>query len=204
MVKGRAENRMKTEQSADKRSKRQSREKLNMVTLQNIIYDYDVINIIFYQDVLKTKLLYLRKQFINYGVQYINYIHPLTQLKLSTEHIKEFKPDQNYRLSHLYNSNMLIEIQRLLHLNKSMAFKFCKTLVTSSLTMLCDINLIENLIDNNFQEKCRIYGVINRCSFYHDIIYTENSVKDFKWRYPLLTIQQCEQIINNCLIKNIR
>ncbi|KAF0708144.1 Uncharacterized protein FWK35_00034295, partial [Aphis craccivora] len=29
----------------------------------------------------------------------------------------------------------------------------------------------------------------------------ENSVKDLKWRYPLLTIQQCEQIINNCLIK---
>ena len=101
---------------------------------------------------------------------------------------------------HLYNSNMLIEIQRLLHLNKSKAFKFCKTLVTSSLTMLCDINLI----DNNFQEKVRIYEAINRCtccSFYHDIIYTENSVKDFKWRYPLLTIQQCEQIINNCLIK---
>ncbi|KAF0701728.1 Uncharacterized protein FWK35_00039006, partial [Aphis craccivora] len=141
-----------------------------MVTSQNIIiHDYDVINIIFYRDVLKTKLLYLRKQFINYGIQYINFIRPLTQLKLSSEHIKEFKPKQNFRLLHLYNSNMLIEVQKLLHLNKSTAFKFCKTLVTSSLTMLCDINLIENLIDNNFQEKARIYGVINRCtccSFY--------------------------------------
>uniref|UniRef100_A0A2S2PD34 Uncharacterized protein n=1 Tax=Schizaphis graminum TaxID=13262 RepID=A0A2S2PD34_SCHGA len=205
MVKRRAENKMKTEHSDDKRSKRQSGEKSDMVTLRNIIYDYDVIDIIFYRDVLKTKLLYLRKQFINYGVQYMNYIHPLTQLKFSTEHIKEFKPNQNYRLLHLYNSNMLFEIQRLLHLNKSKAFKFCKTLVTSSLTMLCDINLIENLIDNNFQEA-RIYGSINRCtccSFYHDIIYTEDSVKDFKRRYPLLTIEQCKQIINTCLIKKI-
>ncbi len=192
MVKRRAENKMRTEHSADKRSKRQSGEEFDMVTLQNnIIYDYDVIDIIFYQDVLKMKLLYLRKQFINYGAQYLNYIHPLTQLKLSTEHIKETKPNQNYRLLHLYNSNMLIEIQRLLHLNKSMAFKFCKTLVTSSLTMLNDINLMGDLIDNNFQEKGRIYGDINRCtccSFYHDIIYTENSVNDFKWRYPLLTL----------------
>ena len=60
---------------------------------------------------------------------------------------------------------MLIEIQRLLHLNKSKAFKFCKTLVTSSsLTMLCDINLIKNMIDDNFQEIGRIYGAINRCT----------------------------------------
>ncbi|KAF0719468.1 Uncharacterized protein FWK35_00029245, partial [Aphis craccivora] len=153
----REENRMETEQRADKRLKSQPGEKFDKVISQNIIiYDYDVINIIFYRDVLKKKLLYLRKQFINYGIQYINYIRPLTQLKLSTEHIKEFKPNQNFRLLHLYNSNMLIEVQKLLHLNKSMAFKFCKTLVTSSLTMLCDINLIENLIDNNFQEKGRI------------------------------------------------
>jgi len=66
-----------------------------------------------------TKLLYLRKQFINCGLQYINYIKPLTQLKLSTEYIKEYKPSQNYRLLHLYNPNMLIEEQRLLHLNQS-------------------------------------------------------------------------------------
>jgi len=203
---GREENKMKTEQSDVKRSMRQSGEELsvNMVTLQNIIYDYDVINIIIYRDVLKTKLLYLRKQFINYGVQCKNYIRPLTQLKLSTIHIKEFKPNQNYRLLHLYNSNMLIEVQRLLHLNESIAFKFCKTLVTSSLTMLCDINFIENMIDDNFQEKYRINEFINRCthcSFYHDIIYTDNSVKDFKSCYPLLTIQQCERIINNCTIK---
>lgn len=168
------------------------------------IYEYDVINIIIYRDVLKIKLLYLRKQFINYGVQCINYIRPLTQLKLSNVYINEFKPNQNYRLLHLYNSNMLIEVQRLLHLNESIAFKFCKTLVTSSLYMLCDINLIENMIDDNFQEKDCINEFINRCtrcSFYHDIIYTDNSVKDFKWRYPLLTIQECERIINNCIIK---
>ena len=99
---------------------------------------------------------------------------------------------------------MLIEVQRLLHLNESMAFKFCKTLVTSSLTMLCDINLIENMIDDNFQEKYCINEFINRCthcSFYHDIIYTDNSVKNLKSCYPLLTIQQCERIINNCTIK---
>jgi len=81
---------MKTEQSADKISKRRSEEKFDMVTSQNIIiHDYDVINIIFYRDILKTKLLYLRKQFINYGIQYLNFIRPLTQLKLSSEHIKE-------------------------------------------------------------------------------------------------------------------
>lgn len=99
---------------------------------------------------------------------------------------------------------MLIEVQRLLHLNESIAFKFCKTIVTSSLSMLSDINFIENMIDDNFQEKDRINKFINRCascSFYHDIIYTDNSVKDFKWRYPLLTNRQCDRIINNCIMK---
>jgi len=176
----------------------------NMVTSQKI-YDYDDINIIIYRHVLKTKLLYLRKEFINYGVQRKNYIRPLTQVKLSTIHIKEFESNQNFRLLHLYNSNMLIEVQRLLHLNESIAFKFCKTIVTSSLSMLYGNNLIEKMIEDNFQGKYRINEFINRCtrcSFYHDNIYTltsDRSVKDFKWRYPLLTIQECERIINKLI-----
>ncbi|CAH1710396.1 unnamed protein product [Aphis gossypii] len=118
--------------------------------------------------------------------------------------LKKTKPNQNYRLLHLYNSNMLIRDSKIITSNKSMAFKFCKTLVTSSLTMLNDINLMGDLMIIIFKKKAVYMEILIRCtccSFYHDIIYTENSVKDFKWRYPLLTIQQCEQIINNCLIK---
>ena len=56
MVVDREENKMKTEQSDVKRLRMQSGVELsvNMVTIQNI-YDYDVINIIIYRDVLKKK-----------------------------------------------------------------------------------------------------------------------------------------------------
>ena len=167
------------------------------------IIDY-VIDINIYRHLLKIKILYLRKQFINYGLMYFNYIRPLTKTKFNNNRIIENRPNQNYRLLHSYNSLFLNETKRLLHVDQQTAFTFCKTIVTSSLEMLVDVGLINNLIHDTLWEKGRIsfsFSRCTKCTFYHDQLYTDTAVTDLLWRYPLLSHEQCTFIINNCTNK---
>lgn len=125
------------------------------------IIDY-VIDINIYRHLLKIKILYLRKQFINYGLMYFNYIRPLTKTKFNNNRIIENRPNQNYRLLHSYNSLFLNETKRLLHVDQQTAFTFCKTIVTSSLEMLIDVGLINNLIHDTLWEKTLMCPVFKK------------------------------------------
>lgn len=153
--------------------------------------DY-LIDINIYRLVLKQYLLKQRYQQLNKHNYYINYIRPLTKPKFTTQPLKYSST------AFLYNTPMLYNIQKVLNIDYSSAFKVLLVLCSSHLEFLEIFDYHDMITSTEFNEYNHYESRCCKCTFVHAPITTDTEHeirKQIKNTYKLLNTEEIEYII---------